>query len=271
MRLDHPQLKALAVVLAGAAVTLIMCRDDGGCGVRVSREPTRAMVRRMAKKSKKASQPPPPPTPPTPPRWQWLTKPWTVAVAVGTVLGAVLLNINPILSNIRELPGEVEKTAGQFSGWFYEDAAWSGRWTNTPEGYVDLADMNLSKERIEINLTVKRGEISGTIATLKTCDALPLFDFLLVRGKVAPFGKSANVIVWDTVLGHKVDFAAIELRRAGSIISVIPKKDVMGWFPANARIAVAPEDNAESEPVCDPQKQAAFIEGLLAQSKEQKR
>ncbi|WP_300578265.1 hypothetical protein [Phenylobacterium sp.] len=202
----------------------------------------------MSKKSKKVRVPAPPP--PTRSRWQWVTKPWALAVAVGAALGAVLLNINPILSNVRQLPSEVQKTSDQFSSWYYQDAAWSGRWINDPEGYVDGADLNLSSERMAIDMNVTNGIIGGTIATPQICDAIPFFDFRLIRGRVNATRTSARVVVWDIFEGHRRDVAAVDLKLDGSVMTVVPKEGSVTLFPAKARIAFDPGETP-SAPFCE--------------------
>ena len=81
----------------------------------------------MGKKKKKVAAPAPPPPPPEP-WWRWLRKPWTVTIAICGAIGALLLNINTILENVRELPSQVRETNSQFVGWLYQDAAWKGYW-----------------------------------------------------------------------------------------------------------------------------------------------
>lgn len=203
----------------------------------------------MSKKSKKAPPPPPPPPPPKPTRW--LTKPWTLLVAIGAVVGAFLLNINTILLNVREFPSEVQKTSDRFFSWYYGDESWSGYWTNSPEGYVDVADMNLSSEKIAIELNVKNGVIDGSIATPQICDSVPVFDFLLLRGRVNLVGNSAKVIVWDIFGGHKRDIAVLELERDGAIMSVVPKEGGVRLFPSRAKIALDPSGASPETPFCE--------------------
>lgn len=209
--------------------------------------------------SKKTKQPAvPTPTPPLPSRWQWLTKPWAVTVGVCGALGAFLLNINPILASVRQLPSEMQKTSDQFSGWYFQDASWNGRWINNPEGYVDAADMNLSGEKIAIDLQVKNGDIGGTIATPQICEALPLQGDLLLEGRVRVTRDSAWVAVWDIVGGHRRNIAALNLERDGAVMTVVPLKGNVRLFPSKARIALDPGDQSSAEPVCDPAEREAF-------------
>jgi hypothetical protein len=168
-----------------------------------------------------------------------------VAVVVGGAIGAFLLNVNPILTNVRQLPAEVRMTGDQFSSWYHQDSDWSGRWTSSPEGYVDAAAMRLSDEAVEIELAVENGLIDGTIATRQICDAIP-FDFLLLRGRVNATRTTASVVVWDTFQGRNQDIAALTLKRDGAVITVVPKAGAVGLFPAQSRIALDPTGSPAS-------------------------
>jgi hypothetical protein len=157
-------------------------------------------------------------------------------------LALLLTQINSILTNARQLPGEWGKTVDQFSSWYHEDAAWNGRWTNNPEGYVDLADMNLSSDDVEIRLFVEHGEIDGTIATKAICDRVPFVDFVLLRGDVSG-GKTANVIAWDIFGGHATDIAKLKLVRDGITMNITFEEGANQLFPATAKIALDPNLN----------------------------
>lgn len=177
--------------------------------------------------------------------WLRTVGPWG---ALSTFIGAVaamLINFNAIATNVRTLPGEIRKTSDQFLSWYHEDESWTGYWTNNPEGYVDQEDMNLSSEDMAIDLTVKNGEIDGTISTKQICEGVPFFDFLLLRGNVSG-GKSATVIVWDTFEGHNRDIAKLELKRDGVVMTVVPKEGTTRLFPKEARIAFDPNGAANA-------------------------
>ena len=183
----------------------------------------------------------------TPGLWPWVQKkPWVWAIAFVAGFAAFLTNSNAILTNLRTLPGEFGKTSDQFSRWWHDDAAWTGYWTNSPEGYVDAADMNLSNENMAIDLTVKNGKVEGTISTKPICGATPFNDFFLVRGDVSG-GKSATIVVWDTFQGHNVDIAKLELKRDGVVMTVVPKEGTVRLFPKEARLAIDPSNTERGE------------------------
>ncbi len=181
--------------------------------------------------------------------WHWLKKPWAITVAVATVVAIFFLNINTVLTNVRAFPSEVRKTSGQFSSWYYDDAAWRGYWTSNPQLYVDAEDMHLSAEKVVLDLDVENGVIDGTIATQQICDSMPVLDFLLVRGHVDTLGSGAMAVVWDTFGGHNQDIARLALKRDGVVMTVIPTEGFVKYFPKQARIArdTKPKEN---EPFC---------------------
>lgn len=223
----------------------------------------------MARKSKRRPAPPPPaPSPPAPKRWQWLAKPWAMVVAVVAAVGAFLLNINPILTNVRQLPSEVGKTNDQFVGWLYQDKAWEGYWrSETVEG--DAVQAISPDGRMGLDLMeVTDGAIDGTIATPQTCDLIPAFDFFLVSGKVRPFGRTARVTIWDGVLGKKVQFAELELTRNGTSMSVRPLGGKSDLFPATISISRQPGGSAGLEPICDPKKKDAWLRSIMEEAKQ---
>lgn len=188
--------------------------------------------------AKKQAKPAPANTsPPTDKPW-WKSI-WLKLSAGVAALALLLTNINSILSNARQLPGEWGKTADQFSSWYHEDAAWNGRWTSHPEGYVDEADMGLSKDDVEIRLSVENGEIDGTIATKGICDPVPFVDFVLLRGDISG-GKTAHVVAWDIFGGHATDIAKLKLVRDGITMKVTFEEGANQLFPPEAKIALDP-------------------------------
>jgi hypothetical protein len=105
-------------------------------------------------------------------RWLWLLG----AIAA---LALLLTNINSILRNVRNLPGEWRQTSDQFFKWYGEYDAWKGQWTNNPEGFVDAAELRLSDEDFRINIDESSdGNIGGTIETKGICEKTPIFEEL---------------------------------------------------------------------------------------------
>lgn len=173
---------------------------------------------------------------------------------VGAIASAVVLNPTNFFAGLRAIPGEIHKTTDQFWGWYHDDSAWNRRWTNNPEGYVDAPDMKLSAEDMVIDLTVKNGEIEGTISTKPICGATPFNDFFPVRGDVSG-SKSATIIVWNTFQGHDADIAKLELKRDGVVMTVVPKEGTVRLFPKEARLAIDPSNNERGE-FCEGKREA---------------
>lgn len=169
----------------------------------------------------------------------WWKGTWLKLSAGAAALALLLTNINSILSNARQLPGEWGKTANQFSSWYHEDAEWNGRWTNHPEGYVDEADMNLSNDDVEIRLSVENGEIDGTKATKGICDRVPFVDFVLLSGDISG-GKTAHVVAWDIFGGHATDIAKLKLVRNRTSMKVTFEEGTNQLFPPESKIALDP-------------------------------
>ena len=172
---------------------------------------------------------------------------WIVGLPlVGAVVSAVVLNPTNFFGGLRAIPGEVRKTSDEFWGWYHDDAAWTGYWTNSPEGYVDAPDMKLSTESMVMDLVVEKGVIDGTISTKPICGATPFNDFFLVRGNVSG-SETATIVVWDIFQGHKADIAKLELQRDGVVMTVVPKEGTVRLFPKEARLAFDPTKEGSIE------------------------
>ena len=180
-----------------------------------------------------------------------LKKAWIIITAVVGVLCAVLLNGPTILENARKLPKSIEQTRTQYLSWLHDDSEWTGNWSSFPDGIVDMEDMHLSNVDLQITIWSSQGKIDGAIATKKICSAIPSFDFILLKGNVS--GHTAQVIAWDTIGGHDVDFARLELKRNGDIMTVTPLEGAKNWFPAMARLGRLPRANNE-----EPEPQSGF-------------
>jgi len=162
-----------------------------------------------------------------------------VVSTVATVAFTLVLNGPTILQNVRKVPAEVLATFDQYLSWVKEDEHWEGDWSTFPEGIVNMEDMKLSENTdLKISLTAKNGVISGEISTGEICRNVPIFDFLLLRGKVS--GNSARVMVWDIIDGKTIEFGELDLIREGGVIKTKPISGNTKWFPAGARIGKHP-------------------------------
>lgn len=212
----------------------------------------------MARKSKlRIKQIPQPARAPAVP---WYKRAWFLISTTTVVVSAILLKGPTLLQNARILPSEFRETMQQFTAWAKEDSEWSGRWSSFPEGYVDMADMDLSDVDMQITIWANQGYIDGTIATKKVCQSIPFVNYVLLRGKVS--GNTAVVTAWDIIQGHKRDFAELKLVRDGVIMTVTPISGRKEWFPDIARIALHPgeqeEDHSPDHEFCVEERKLLF-------------
>lgn len=166
----------------------------------------------------------------------WYKRTWVVLTFVATILAGAAT----WLQQVRALPTEIEKTWGQFASWYYEDAAWSGLWSSFPEGHVDMEDMKLSNTDLNIVLQAGNGKLGGAISAKKICQAIPLFDFVLVEGEVKAGGKNASILLYDMIGGSRKNFARLELQREGVVMTVTPTEAAKPWVPSTVRIGQHP-------------------------------
>lgn len=188
----------------------------------------------------------------------WLTG----AIAAVALL---LTNVSSILTNLRNLPGEWEKTSDQFWEWNSEYDAWKGYWTTASEGAVDIGDLNLSDGGFRLQIDeVTDGVFTGSIETAGICEKAPYFDMLMIEGTIES-ASHADAKVWDIVGGHRQEFAEISLERLGDSIVVRPENDPLGIFPVSTQIARDPGDffgEHEQLALC-PDKRAQFVQRAL--------
>jgi hypothetical protein len=161
------------------------------------------------------------------------------------VLGAlayILLNGNTMLENLRRMPAEFVSTKNEFLEWFYNDAQWLGMWSATPQGYVNLDEMNLSKTDLQLAIsTMKNGHFDGAIITKNLCPFTGLANkYVLIEGE-AENGNRAEATVFDFIGGRTKIFAKLKLKRQGIMMKAIPVKDPMNLFAKSTIIAQDPD------------------------------
>lgn len=203
----------------------------------------------------------------------WWKSTW-LKITAGVAAVAVLLgNINSILASSRALPGELGKTADQFSEWYGDYDGWKGHWTTNGEGYVDAAEMRLSSEKFELRIDeVKDGEIAGTIETQGICEKTSMFDQLMVEGQILS-SRSADIVVFEIIEGHKRPFAILDLRRNGDVLTIDPVDDPAKIFVPNTRVArdLNVFDDPDAGLTICPQKREEFIKGAVEEAIKQQR
>jgi hypothetical protein len=172
-------------------------------------------------------------------------KSWTLQVKDSfTALTAVVSFVAAVLGVLVLYAGNkglFEDLAKDFYSWLYEEQAWNGLFNNYPEGFVDMASMNLSDTTLQLVLTNQRGSIDGVMSEKRLCKVGFPHDFKLVRGHVSIFGKTASITIWDIEQGYPKDYAEFTLKRDGAILDVTPKNNSL-WFGKNTlRIAQYPD------------------------------
>lgn len=198
----------------------------------------------MPKKRRPPSAKPPASSSGVPIGTPWYRRAWFLLSLVGAGLYGLLANGPTLLSNAEKLPAEVERVSGRFLSWYYEDQAWEGLWSANPEGYVDTEDMKLSDVDVKLHLLAEHGQIGGEIATKSICRAIPMFDYLLLEGKVS--GDTASITAFDFVGGERKNFFRFTAKRDGVVITVSLKEGAQDWLPASARIGLHPHREGEN-------------------------
>ena len=69
--------------------------------------------------------------------WNLLLKTRTFWLLVGGVISFVLLNGVNMLTNLRNMPSETEKTYHKLQSWYYNDTKWTGTWSSREEGNLN--------------------------------------------------------------------------------------------------------------------------------------
>lgn len=159
----------------------------------------------------------------------WYRRVWILTVIVCTAIYWVLVNGLVLLSNGEKLPAEFERVSGKFFAWYYDDQSWSGLWSANPEGYVDVEDMKLSDVDIKLHLIAEHGRIGGEISMKSICCVVPMFDYLLLEGKVS--GDIAIITAFDFIGGERKNFFQFYAKRDGVVITVSPKEGSREWLP----------------------------------------
>lgn len=174
----------------------------------------------------------------------WYRRVWLLITLVGAGLLGLLSNGPMLLSNAEKLPSEFERVSGKFLSWYYEDQAWEGLWSANPEGYVDSVDMKLSDVDIKLHLLSEHGKIGGEISMKSICRVVPMFDYLLLEGKVS--GDFATITAFDFIGGERKNFFRFSAKRDGVVITISPKDGAQEWLPAvPVRIGLHPSGEGE--------------------------
>src|SRR5690348_11195488 len=90
---------------------------------------------------------------------------WIVISGIVSAGFILILNAPTLITNLENLPSDISRIKTKYLGWYHDDEKWIGFWSEFPEGYVDLEEMNLSKAKVGLEITSTSGEIGGIIGT----------------------------------------------------------------------------------------------------------
>jgi hypothetical protein len=169
----------------------------------------------------------------------FITKHWFVISSIVGAFFMLILNAPTLITNLENLPRDVSRVTDKFLGWYYDDEAWTGFWSEFPEGYVNLEEMNLGSVKLGIDIIATSGVIGGMIGTKAICNTLPFVEFLHIEGKVS--GNEAVITAFDYIGGKRQEFTRLTLRRDGIIMTVKPVDGIVDLFPQGAKIGRHPD------------------------------
>lgn len=171
---------------------------------------------------------------------------WPAITVIVGVPWAIATQGPKVLEYVPKVPPLYQQARDTILSWYYDDVEWSGLWSSFPEGTVDMEDMQLSDTDLKMVMQSKNGEIEGAITTKLICHDIPFNDYVLLRGHVSMFNKSAEIVAWDLVLGHKTDFALLNLKLSDDlVVTVTPVDGLKKWFPSSVRIGKHPDTGAD--------------------------
>lgn len=174
----------------------------------------------------------------------WYRRLWFLIALVGTGVYSLLANGPVLLLNAERLPSEFERVSGKFLSWYYEDQAWTGLWSANPEGYANFVEMKLSDVDIKLHLLSEHGRIGGEVSMKSICRVVPIFDYLLLEGKVS--GGIARITAFDFIGGKRKNFFRFSAKRDGVVITVFREEGAEEWLPETpARIGLHPPRDDE--------------------------
>lgn len=112
-----------------------------------------------------------------------MRKHWIVISSIAGACFMLILNAPTLITNLENLPADVSRITTKFVKWYYDDEGWTGFWSESPEGYIDIGNTDLSDAQLGIDIISTSGEIEGIIGTREICHNLPLLDFCFSKEK----------------------------------------------------------------------------------------
>lgn len=152
---------------------------------------------------------------------------------ISSVLGALVIYATN--------KGAFSELIDDYYRYAYSDVGWTGMFNNFPEGYVDMASMNLSDTDMTLVMIAKHGKLDGVMAGKDVCASGLPFDYVLIDGETELFGYGADITAFEFVGGHRKVLAKFHLRRDGILLDVFPKMPGMIFGEVPFRIARHPD------------------------------
>lgn len=152
---------------------------------------------------------------------------------ISSVLGALVIYATN--------KGAFSELIDDYYQYVYSDTAWTGMFNNFPEGYVDMASMNLSDTDIKLVITAKHGRLGGVIAGKAVCGLGLPFDYVLIDGQSDFLGSGADITVFEIFGGHRKVLAEFHLTRDDIMLDVFPKTPDTIFGAAPFRVARHPD------------------------------
>ena len=157
---------------------------------------------------------------------------------IAAVLGILVLYANN--------KGAFADLKNDFYSWLYQEKAWTGLFNNFPEGYVDMASMNLSDTSLQLVIIVNDGNVDGVIADKKLCKVGFPHGYKLLKGDIGVFGNTANVQAFDFEAGFLREYAELKIKREGIVLEVEAREGSNWLLPHPVRIAMHPETDTDT-------------------------
>lgn len=157
---------------------------------------------------------------------------------VAAVLGLLVLYANN--------KGAFSGLKDDFYVWLYKKDSWTGLFNNFPEGYVDMASMNLSDTDLQLVMVINGGRIDGVIADKKLCKIGFPNGYKLLTGDIGFLGNTAEIQAFDFEHGFLREYAKLAVKRDGVVLEVKAKKGSEWLLPQPIRIAQHPTTDTDT-------------------------
>ncbi|MDR9850184.1 hypothetical protein [Herbaspirillum huttiense] len=163
---------------------------------------------------------------------------WGFFTTAAVALGWILTNI----TTVAESPTKIVNLKDQLLAWYYEDAEWTGTWSDDVEGFID--ERPVTDTQSYLRLAAVHGEVGGEISTKQLCRNLPIFDFVMFEGSMR-FGK-VHGVAFDYFGGERKNLFAFTMTRTKNGIEIAPTRDPNKLMPDRMVITKVSTDSDSS-------------------------